>query len=303
MSSVKVAVAGGSGAVGIPVIKELLAAGFLVTVLRRIGSDSSSNLPESSGLSIREVDYESIASLTGALQGHTVVVACFGVSAPIGSQDVLIDASIAAGVTRFFPAEFGTDTQNEKCIRLPVFANKIHTLNYLKEKAATNPSFTYTAVCPGFFIDWGLEGGFLVNPKAHSATVYDDGERLFSVTTLKTTAKAVVGIINRLEETKNRHVYIQDALVSQIKLIAIAKKLDGRDWDITPIKSSSAEFDAYAELKKENPDAQKSLFPLLNLSILGEGYGGDFSAHLDNKLLGIEGFSDNELEHLVRKYL
>ena len=299
----KVAVAGATGAAGIPVIQELLAAGHLVTALTRVGGSGASKLPSHPNLSIVEVDYESISSLTNALEGHKAVVACFGVATPIGSQNIRIDASAAAGVTRFFPAEFGTDTDNSKCAKLPVFANKIHALDYLKKKAATNPGISYTALCPGAFLDWGLEHAVLVDPKTHSATVYDGGNRPFSTTMLVTISKAVVGILAHLEETKNRHVYIHDAVVTQNQLIAIAKKLDGKDWDLTHTTSSSAEASAYTELKKENPDPTKVLFPLLQVSVLAEGYGGDFSAHLDNRLLGIKGMDDNELANLLARYL
>ncbi|KAL4745802.1 hypothetical protein BDW72DRAFT_186058 [Aspergillus terricola var. indicus] len=274
-----------------------------VTALTRVGSKGASKLPSHPHLSIAEVDYDSASSLTKALEGHKAVVACFGVTTPIGSQDVLIDASVAAGVTRFFPAEFGTDTDNAKCMKLPVFANKIHALDYLRRVAATNPGFSYTALCTGAFLDWGLEHGFLVNPKTHSAIVYDGGDRPFSTTTLATIGKAVVSILAHLEETKNRHVYIQDALVTQDQLIAIAKKIDGKNWAITHTTSSSAEASAFAELEKENPDSSKVLFPLLQVSVLAEGYGGDFSAHLDNELLGIQGMGDDELAAWVGKYL
>ncbi|KAJ5620517.1 hypothetical protein N7510_004501 [Penicillium lagena] len=81
-------------------------------------------------------------------------------------------------------------------------------------------------------------------------------------------------------------------------LIAIVKKLDGKDWNLTHTTASAAKESAYAELAKENPDATKALFPLLQVSVLGDVYGGDFSAHLDNNLLGIKGMDDEELDNL-----
>ncbi|KAJ5983538.1 hypothetical protein N7481_005637 [Penicillium waksmanii] len=303
MTSMKVAIAGATGAAGIPMIQELLAAGHLVTALTRVGSSGASKLPSHPNLSIVAVDYESISSLTNALEGHQAVVACFGVATPIGSQDVLIDASVVAGVSRFFPAEFGTDTDNSRCANLPVFANKVHALEYLKKKVQANPGFSYTALCPGAFLDWGLKHAFFVDPKTHSATIYDGGNLPFSTTTLTTISKAVVSILAHLEETQNRHLYIHDAVVTQNQLIAIAKKIDGKDWDLAHTTTSSAEASAYEELEKEKPDPMKFLFPLLQVSVLAEGYGGDFSAHLDNKLLGIEGMDDAELASLMARYL
>ncbi|KAJ5098627.1 hypothetical protein N7532_005628 [Penicillium argentinense] len=254
MSSMKVAVAGASGAAGIPIIQELLAAGHFVIALTRVGSPGS-RLPKHPHLGIAEVDYDSISSLTETLKGHTAVVAC-----GLLFQDNLIDASIAAGVTRFFPAKFGTDTDNPKAAQLPVFANKIHAFDYLKDKVAANPEFSYTAFCPGMFLDWGLEHGFLVDRK-HTATVYDGGGLPFSTTTLPTISNAVVSIRSQLEETKNRHVYIHDALVTQNQLIAIAKKIDGKEWDLTHTTTASTETSAYEELQKGQQDIAKKIFP------------------------------------------
>ncbi|CEL01001.1 hypothetical protein ASPCAL00593 [Aspergillus calidoustus] len=282
MTSMKVAVAGATGAAGIPVIEELLAAGHRVTALTRVGSSGASKLPSHPNLSVAAVDYDSTSSLTNALEGHQAVVACFGVATPVGSQDILIDASVAAGVSRFFPAEFGTDTANSRCAKLPVFAKKIHALDYLKKKVAADSATPHSVPARSWIGAWNTPS---------------------CTTTLATIGKAVVRILAHLEETKNRHVYIHDAVTTQNQPIAIAKKIDGKDWDLTRTTSAFAEASAYAELKKETPDPMKFLFLLLQVSVLSEGYGGDFSAHLDNKLLGIKGMDENELATVMAKYL
>ncbi|KAM0249163.1 hypothetical protein ACHAQJ_009170 [Trichoderma viride] len=300
---VKVAVAGATGSAGVPIINELLEAGHFVTALGRNGSNGSSKLPKHANLNFVEVDYDSVASLTTALQSHAVVIATLPVATPVGSQDKLIDAAIAAGVTRFFPAEFGTDTDNANSMKLPVFANKMQALEYLRAKVAKHPSFSYTALCTGSFLDWGLESSFLVNLKTHSATIYDSGDLPFSTTTLATISKAVVSIINHLDETKNRHVYIHDAVVTQNKLIDLAKSIDGKDWQLTYVDSSAVLREAHVEFQKAHSDFAKGLVPLLHISVLGKGYGGDFSMHLDNELLGIKGMSDEELRNVIARYL
>ncbi|KAL7933089.1 hypothetical protein V8C35DRAFT_322518 [Trichoderma chlorosporum] len=300
--SVKVAVAGATGSAGIPIINELLKAGHHVTALSRNGSNGSSKLPKHPNLGVVEVDYSSVASLTAALQNHAVVIATLPVATPIGSQDTLIDAAVAAGVNRFFPAEFGTDTNNENCMKLPVFENKMHALKYLRAKVANHPNFSYTAICTGSFLDWGLETGFLVHPKTHSATIYDDGNLPFSTTTLATISKAVVAMIKHLDESKNRHVYIHDAVLTQNKLIDLAKSVDNKDWKLTYVNSAVVSENAHVEFEKTDSDVTKGLMPLLHISVLGKGYGGDFSGHLDNKLLGIKSMSDEELRNVIAKY-
>ena len=61
-------------------------------------------------------------------------------------QTRIIDAAIAAGVKRFIPSEFGSDSKNEKSKVLPIFGPKVAVRKYLDEKIAANPDFTYTIV-------------------------------------------------------------------------------------------------------------------------------------------------------------
>ncbi|PTB68419.1 NAD(P)-binding protein [Trichoderma citrinoviride] len=286
--AVQVAVAGATGAVGIPVVVELLKAGHFVTALTRSGRSCSAKLPKHHPhLSTAEVDYDSVASLTAALQGHAVVIAALPGATPIGSQDTLIDAAVAAGVIRFLPAEFGTDTNNDNCMKLP-------TRSQITPVSATR---LYALVRTG------SAAGFLVHPKAHTATIYDDGNLPFSTTILSTISEAVASIIDHLEETKNRHVYIHDAVIAQNKLIGFMKRIIGKDWQLTYIDSSVVSAEGQLEFQKPHADINTGLMPLLHISVLGKGYGGDFSGHLDNELLGIKEMSDEELEDVIARFL
>ena len=55
--------------------------------------------------------------------------------AALGDQQKFIDAAIAAGVKRFVPTEFGSNTHNPKLLELvPVFHAKKGAVDYLKSK-------------------------------------------------------------------------------------------------------------------------------------------------------------------------
>lgn len=248
------------------------------------------------------MDYDSVASLTDAVRGHVAVVSTFA-SAATGSQTTLIDAAVAAGVPRFLPSEFGSNTLGANNSKLPVYANKKKTQAYVKEKAESNPGFSYTLFCNGPFLDYGLAAGYIVNPKAHTANIYDGGDRPVSMTTLDTIGKGVVGVLTHLEETKNRAVYIHDKLLTQNSLIAIVKKLDGKDWTLNHLSTDALEQAAYAELKSENPDIRKAMMGFMPRAMYSEVSEADFSAVLDNDLLGIKELSDQELESLLAKFL
>ncbi|KAH8817249.1 hypothetical protein F5884DRAFT_819023 [Xylogone sp. PMI_703] len=298
--AVKVAVAGATGDLGIPVVNALLAANYAVTALTRKGSSNTSKLPKNPNLSVVGVDYSSIQSLRDALKDHTVVISAL-TSTVVGDQNPLIDAALAAGVARFIPSEFGSDVTNPKRNKLPVFEGKVMTLEYLKAIVAKNPGFSYTAICSGAFLDWGLHG-FLVNVPKHTAIVYNGGDVPFTATNLDTIGKAIIRVIQNLSETANRAVYIQDAVVTQNQLIQYAREKDGMQWKITHKSTEKMYAESLAELTKGNTSWQV-MQPFVFSAVFGEGYDGAFSGKLDNALLGIKGLKDDEVRALVESLL
>lgn len=298
MSGIKrVALAGASGNLGPAILTQLLKANFTVTVLTR--QDSKSTFPSESNLTVVPVDYASVSSLTSALKGHDAVVSTLTTQA-ISVQNHLIDAAIAAGVTRFIPSEFGSDTLSPLAHKLPVYGAKIAVQEYLAKKVAEGSSLSYTFVLTGAFFDWGLQVGFLVNLKDKKVELYDGGDRPFSTTRLATIGKAVVGILQHPEQTQNRAVYVHDAVVTQNQIIAIAEKKlgGGAKFETTAVKTADLERSSYEELGKPSPNFGVAMVNFVKRAIWGEGYGGEFEK-VDNELLGIEPMSEKAVEELV----
>ncbi|CAO6130590.1 NmrA-like domain containing protein [Candidatus Pelagibacterales bacterium] len=109
MSIRKVAVAGGSGALGNLIVQELVNLGAEVIVLRRKGSLSS----RSFSISVKdcEVNYESVDELAKALNGIEIVVCCLAglKSVIVDTQERLMQAAVKAGVSKFIPSDFAID--------------------------------------------------------------------------------------------------------------------------------------------------------------------------------------------------
>ena len=251
-------------------------------------------------MTIKEVDYSSASSIQPALEGVTVVVSTLG-SLAVGDQNALIDAAVAAGVHRFIPSDFGSDMSNPNSRALPVYAGKVGMQDYAKAKATENSSFTYTCIYNHLFFDWCMENGFLISIKDHSATIYDGGSRPVSMTRLDTVGKAVVGVLAHLEETKDRIVYVQDTAMSQNALISMVKSIDGKEWTLKNVDTTKSREDAYVELKKgDKADIGSAMMGFLTSAIWAEGYGNDFSDHVDNDLLGIPQMTKHEVEKFVR---
>jgi uncharacterized protein YbjT (DUF2867 family) len=294
----QIAVAGATGNLGLPIQSALLSAGYPVIALSRVGGNHS-KLPPHPNLTIKEVDFTSVSDLIGALQDVKVVVSCLATSA-MGSQTPLIDASVAAGVKRFIPAEFGMDSQNPLAMQLPVCVPKVATQKYLREQATKNSKFTWTAIANGMFLDWGLEMGVIVDPRSHTATLYNGGDIPFSATTLADVAKAVLGVIDNQDKTANRVVYVHSARVTQNHLIRCAKEKDMAEWDLIEETTDSIKHNSFKELEKgEKADVDAAMLGFCFTAMFDVQYGCDFSDKLDNEVLGVRKMNEMEVKKLV----
>ncbi|TGO28294.1 hypothetical protein BPAE_0029g00220 [Botrytis paeoniae] len=303
MSVIKnVAITGAAGALGTSIFEALVQSNkFNITVLTRYTSTSTHTYPSSA--TVLPVNFDSIPSLTTALQSQKIdaIVSSVGTEGLLG-QKLLIDAAVAAGVTRFIPSEFGSDLSDPPTKTLPVFGYKVATASHLEAVAAKNPSFTYTYIRNGAFLDWGLEYNFIFDITSGKPSIYDGGDKLFSTTTLETVAQAVVAVLSKFEETKNRAVYIQDLQTSQNRLLSIAKKIaPERKWEAVPVKTADI-FKSSNEKLAKGEVTMEVMVGYILVGIFGEGYASRFE-NTDNKLLGLKEKTDNELEAIVKKYV
>lgn len=302
MRLTQVALAGATGNLGQPILKALLDANFSITVLSRFGGNSS-KLPQHPNLTIKEVDFTSVHSLTPALQGVEIVISCLATLA-ISAQNPLIDASVAAGVRRFIPAEFGMDSQNPSAMRLPVCRPKVEAQKHLREMNEEHEGFSWSAIANGMFLDWGMSMGIIVNPAEHTATLYNGGDVPFSATTLADVAEAVLGIIGNQTETANRVVYVHSAVVTQNRLIQYAKDKDGKAWHTTVKSTEEVRQESLKELEKgTGANVEGAMLGFCICAMWNAEYGCDFSERLDNELLRIEEMGEKEVRALVESLL
>lgn len=219
----------------------------------------------------------------------------------LGQQHALLDASVSAGVQRFILSEYGSDTLNPKAAKLPLFAHKKTEQQYVEELAAQG-KISYTIVINGPFLDFGLNHGFLgPDLKKKQFTYLDGGIAKFSTTTLATVAKAVVGVLTKPEETKNRAVYVQDAALTLKDLFRLSKQALGEEgWtEVDGGTTEEKEKLSYEKLAKGQKDMGVFLGFLLS-AIFREGYGGHFQ-QLDNELFGIVELKESELVELIKE--
>ena len=215
-------------------------------------------------------------------------------------QLLLVQAAINAGVQRFIPSEFGSNTSNPKTAQLPFCSDKIVVQDALKKEASAG-RLSYTIVNNGPFLDWGLAVGWIADAKKRNITLHDGGNRTFSATTLPAVGQAVAGVLKHPDETKNRVVYVQSTATTLKKLSSIGQKATGAKWEENAASIDEQLNGAWAELKSEKPNPEVFVLKFINTSIWGEGYGSHFEKN-DNALLGVKELSDSDLESLIKGF-
>ncbi|KAF2464840.1 NAD(P)-binding protein [Lindgomyces ingoldianus] len=283
-----IVIIGAGGNLGPSILNAFLdASPFNVTVLSREGSKST--FP--SGVKVVRADYNSIDSLAVAFQGQDAVISLVG-GAAIGDQENLINGAIKAGVKRFIPSEFGSNTVDPKVRAIvPIFSAKTGTVAYLKSKES---EISWSSVITGPFFDWGLKVGFLgFHIPSKTATLIDSGTAPFSTTNLHQIGLSLIKILQNPSETKNKYIYVSSFTTTQSDILAAVEKLSGEKWTVKHV--TSKELIEIGNEKLKNKDFS-GIGDLIKAVAWGkEGLGDSRPAGLWDERLGLEkeGFEES----------
>ncbi|EMD69061.1 hypothetical protein GGP41_004921 [Bipolaris sorokiniana] len=294
MSIKNVIIIGAGGNLGPSVLNAFLKeSSFNTTVLSR--QNSNSKFPPD--VKVIHADYSSQDSLKAAFQGQDAVVSLVGGLA-VGDQHKLIDAAIAAGVKRFIPSEYGSNTPDKRARDIvPVFEAKFAVVNYLKSREA---EISWTSIATGPFFDWGLKVGFL-GFQSHSKTVtlFDDGEATFSTTNLHQIGVATVKVLEHADQTKNQWVYVSGFQTTQKEILAVAEKVTGTKWTVEKVNVKDHIAQAREKLQKGDFSAIPDL--LQSVTFSKEELGNFAPLGLWNDKLGVpeESFEESVKGALV----
>ena len=304
-----IAIIGAKGNVGSSITRAILESSLLkLTILSR--KNGTSSFP--AGVAIHKVDYNSRSELVAALQGIDAIVCAIGATG-FGEQKRIIDAAIEAGVQRYLPSEFSSNTMSSKVQELvPAFRPKIEVMEYLRSKESA--TFTWTGICTGPLFDWvscpqlfnncilteifqGLQVGFLgFDIVKETATIWDDGNAVFTGTTEADLGKAIVNLMQQPEKTANRYLYLSSVKTSQNEILEAAEKVTGKTWKVNLV-----ETDAQIELGRKMVSAGD--FNGMLLLVQASFWGNDGAIRSDlskedtlaNNMLGLEAGSVQEI--------
>ncbi|KAJ5997188.1 hypothetical protein N7522_008848 [Penicillium canescens] len=136
---------GASGNIGKIILKAVVASpDAKVTVLSRSSSGATF-------VSDVKPDF-SEAELESALRGQDAVTSAVAATGFV-DQKKFIDASIRAGVKRFIPSEFSSNTLSDAAIQLvPLFEQKRVVLDYIKSKESEG--LTWIGISTALLLDW-----------------------------------------------------------------------------------------------------------------------------------------------------
>lgn len=282
----RVLLVGAGGKLGPAIIHALLSAGtFRVTVLLR--ASSKSKHPDDVHV-IRISDDFPTEELVSALEGQdAVVVAAAGANSDL--QIRLADVAAQVGVSRFIPADFGScDSSSRRAVDLmPLYRAKQKAREHLQQ-LSTRSSLSWTSLVCGHFFDYGLETGLLsIDLKAHKARIFDSGDIKWSTTTIDTIATAVVRVLEREDETRNRMLYIQSFCITQNQLLKSLERLTGQSWQVEHLRSEDyiAETKAKVDRDPDNGEAREELVSVVGIVDANWEAKQDFA----NSLLGLQG--------------
>ncbi|KAK3713020.1 hypothetical protein LTR37_008705 [Vermiconidia calcicola] len=249
----KVALLGADGKLGPAVLDTLVAKGFQVTVLKRASSKSEDTYPKGVEV-VRIQDDFPIDVVANNLSGQdAMIVTIKGSQTEI--QYRLAQACVKAGVKRLIPADFGScDSSSPKAQELvPLFKRKTELRDQLMDLGKDSKSFSWTSLVCGHFFDWSLE--FLhIYLKERKADILDDGETKWSASTLSRIAEATVRILQNLDATSNKMIYIQSFCISQNQVIKAYEKATGSSWEVT--KYDSEKYEKEEKRKADDGDLE-----------------------------------------------
>jgi hypothetical protein len=261
MASMNVAVLGASGKLGPSIVHSLSAAKCFSLVV--ISRSSTANTTFLTPVTHVQSDY-SVPSLTSIFQLHRteVVICCLGGAASGLQISAIIPAAVAAGVKRFIPSEFGTDTLSPAVqTRMPSTKVKAEVVDCLRKasEGAANP-FSWTALAVGALFDLVMATGFLgIDLSTRTATLYDGGCVSFPCTTMSIVGEALVQLLKRPEQTKNRFIYVKEFSTTGQDIVKALESIEGKQWTVFHKSTKDALDEAEFKLREKDMPGWVSL--------------------------------------------
>lgn len=300
MAIQNIALIGGTGTLGGPLLRTLQASPFTIYVLNR--ESSKSTYPDARVLTIP--DDLNVPALTSIFKTHAIDALIIAIAGShVEPSKRLIEAAFNSGVKRVIPAEFGSCDSADDATNaiLPLMAGKKVVREYLQSLAERTREgaepITWTSLVTGHFFDYGLASGLLrFDVGARTAYLVDGGDIKFSASDLDFIAKAVVRVMQKPEETKNRMLYVHSHYVTQNEVLAELERTTGEEWKRVPQNSEEELKVARKRMAEGDREATEDVVAVWGIVASDWKEKEGFA----NELLDLE---EGDLEKTVRRVL
>ncbi|KAH0372894.1 NAD(P)-binding protein, partial [Aureobasidium melanogenum] len=231
----KIAIVGATGNMGKHTITELLKKNqHSITALTR----KNSNISLPSSIKVIEVDYDSLSSLTSALQGQDLLMITLAVNTPPHIHSNLICAASSAGIKYIIPNAYGYNFLNSAINKdIPWGHLAQEYFSSIEAKGMVH----FSLIC-GFWYEWslGIPWCFGIDIGNKKAVLYDEGLTKMNTSTWQLCGKAIAKLLSlpeeELQKFKNRALYVSSFRVTQREMLDSVHRVLGKtdqDWEIS----------------------------------------------------------------------
>ncbi|KAL2212395.1 NAD(P)-binding protein [Sarocladium strictum] len=297
MTRLVVGFVGGTGRLGSVLVQALIDAdNYEIRLVLRPGIDYQS--PNSQIMVVR-ADRTSEPALTSALRGCDVVVNVLGDRAPVEGHFTVLRAVLVAGIKRYIPSQWGNTPNTEALGAVPFLQSKLG-VNKEVEKAAQQGSVTFTTIAGGPWFEYLFEHPGMMSMPERVFLMHESPDVVFGVSSRETFAAALVGVLDNLEDTKNKHLNVNLALLSQKQALKLAQEaLPGEVIKTIP-RSYDERYKTGLEKVLSGVTDTHTFSDVLSKVIFDPKVNVQ-PGYLDNDMLGVKLATDEEIRELLRQ--
>lgn len=227
MTSPFIAVAGATGGLGQLVAKALIKRGATVKALVRPNTNPSrTETLRNAGVTITPADLSTVQDLTRELNGATCVVSTLQGLRPViqGVQGKLLEASVAAKVSRFIPSDYSLDFTKTK-----PGSNRNLDLRREFHDQLRNSGIAWTSILNGGFMELMAGNSPMINHKGRKVSYIGDKTQLLDFTTMADTAAYTAAVAMDPNPTAN-FLRIASDTVNAIDIAQAAANVEGAPY-------------------------------------------------------------------------
>ncbi len=251
-------IAGGTGNLGELIVKALMKRGAAVRAVTRQETDPEKTAKlKQLGAEVIPVDMSNAAELKNACQGVSCVVSALSGlrDVIVDAQTQLLDAAVAAGVSRFIPSDFAADFT-----RLPEGDNRNFDLRKEFHRILDQSPIAPTSIMNGAFSYILSYNSPLYDFKNHTVAFWgNDPDWKMDFSTMENTADYTAAAALDMETP--RILRIASFQVSPKDLAAIGEKVKGQKFRVVPMGSLEDFAAANKKDRAAHPEGENEVFP------------------------------------------